>query len=68
MFIGHGYLIVGCKQKEEGLIKVWNLATSAHHTLPGHRGQVQCLAVAGGSLKRQHAAAVGSCRRLSFPG
>jgi hypothetical protein len=37
LLLDGGFLFVGLHQKQEGLIKVWNTATGAEHTLQGHK-------------------------------
>jgi WD40 repeat protein len=37
MLLAGGYLFVGYHTGQEGIIKVWNVATGASHMLPGHK-------------------------------
>jgi len=44
-------MFVGISCRDEGIIKVYNFAdASKNHQLTGHKGQVLCLAAAGGAL------------------
>ncbi len=37
LLVESGFLIVGLHAKQEGIIRVWNLTTSASHNLTGHK-------------------------------
>jgi hypothetical protein len=37
MLLAGGFLFVGYHTGQEGIIKVWNVATGASHMLPGHK-------------------------------
>jgi len=50
LLLSGGFLFVGMQKLDEGIIKVWNMANSANHQLPGHRGQILCMYAAGGLL------------------
>lgn len=51
LHIAFEYLFVGYKVPSgDGLIKIWNRQTGTSHTLPGHNGQVQRLAIANNCL------------------
>ena len=51
MLLEGGFLFVGVKTPAgQGIIKAWNMATTAEIPLEGHTGRVQCLAAAGGML------------------
>uniref|UniRef100_A0A7S3R498 Uncharacterized protein n=2 Tax=Dunaliella tertiolecta TaxID=3047 RepID=A0A7S3R498_DUNTE len=50
MLLAGGFLFVGFHKGTEGIIKVWNMATGSDHILTGHKGGINCLAIAGTAL------------------
>ncbi|KAL6748420.1 WD40 repeat-like protein [Haematococcus lacustris] len=50
LLVGGGYLFAGYRKGTEGIIKVWNMATSASHLLTGHKGSINAMVIASVAL------------------